>query len=82
MVAMTVGNFIGPLLMTNNQAPAYVGAIAGYAVCNFVTILCLFAVYKIMKKENKRRLDDPATVPTDIYLDLTDKQDRNIIYKL
>lgn len=82
MMAVTVGNFIGPLMMTENQAPYYTGAIIGYIVANIVLIVCLLCVYFIMNKENRRRLNQPPEFETDVYLDLTDKQDRNIIYKL
>lgn len=82
MIALVVGNFIGPLLMTSEQAPKYTGALIGFAACNLVIIILLLISRNMMKKENKRRLDDPSTTPTDIYADLTDKQNRNIIYKL
>ncbi|KAG1050013.1 hypothetical protein G6F43_007684 [Rhizopus delemar] len=82
MMAVTVGNFIGPLMMTENQAPYYTGAIIGYIIANIVLIVCLLCVYFIMNKENRRRLNQPPEFETDVYLDLTDKQDRNIIYKL
>jgi MFS family permease len=82
MVAMTIGNFIGPLMMVESQAPVYAGAMIGFSISNFVIILCIFAVWYIMKKENERRLADPPTTKSDIHLDLTDKQDRNIIYNL
>lgn len=82
MVALTLGNFIGPLMMSSNQAPQYTGALIGYSICNLVVSILLVFNYILMKKENIRRIENPATTPTDIYLDLTDKQDRNIMYKL
>lgn len=82
MVAMTIGNFAGPLVMSGNQAPTYTKAMIGYAISNVGIIVCLFSVYLIMKNENKRRLSDPSITETDIYLDQTDKVDRSIIYKL
>jgi large-conductance mechanosensitive channel len=82
MVGMTLGNFIGPLLMLENQAPTYYGAMIAYAVSNVVIIACIFVVYYLMKKENARRLANPPATKTDVHLDLTDLQDRNIIYKL
>ncbi|CAO3633059.1 unnamed protein product [Mucor hiemalis] len=82
MVALTLGNFIGPLMMSSNQAPQYTGALIGYSICNLVVSILLVFNYILMKKENTRRIENPATTPTDIYLDLTDKQDRNIMYKL
>lgn len=82
MVALTFGNFIGPLLMTSNQAPHYTYALIAYSICNVLVSIFMAVNYVFMRKENQRRKEDPATTPTDIYLDLTDKQDRNIMYKL
>ncbi|KAI8059810.1 major facilitator superfamily domain-containing protein [Thamnidium elegans] len=82
MVAMTVGNFIGPLMMTGDQAPTYSGAMIGYSISNVGIITCLFSVYFILKKGNKSRLEHATTTETDIYLDLTDKADKNFVYKL
>jgi MFS family permease len=82
MVAMTVGNFIGPLLMRKEQAPSYIGAMIAFSISNAVIIVCIIIAYILMKKENNRRLANPSTTKHNIYLDLTDKQDRNIIYKL
>ncbi|KAI7878734.1 major facilitator superfamily domain-containing protein [Mucor mucedo] len=82
MVAMTFGNFIGPLLMIDNQAPGYFGAMTGFSIANAALIVCLIINYILMKNENKRRIANPPTTPTDVYLDLTDAQDRNILYKL
>ncbi|GAA5804435.1 hypothetical protein HPULCUR_009928 [Helicostylum pulchrum] len=82
MVAMTIGNFVGPLMMTGNQAPTYTGAMIGFSISNVGIITCLFSVYFIMKRDNKRRLEHATTTETDIYLDLTDKTDKNFVYKL
>lgn len=54
----------------------------GFSIANFVIILCILGVWYIMQKENARRVADPPATKTDVHLDLTDKEDRNIIYKL
>ncbi|KAI8391208.1 major facilitator superfamily domain-containing protein [Radiomyces spectabilis] len=82
MIFSTFGNFIGPLMMVQTQAPGYVGGMIGYTVANVVVIICLILIRYIMAKENRRRLADPPTEPTDVYLDLTDAEDRNYIYRL
>lgn len=82
MVAMTIGNFLGPLMMSGNQAPTYTGAMIGFSISNVGIISCLFAVYFILKRDNKRRLEHATETETDVYLDLTDKTDKNFVYKL
>jgi hypothetical protein len=82
MLALVLGNFIGPLSMDPSQAPKYTGPLIGYAGCNLVTILLLLLARNIMKNENKRRLDNPPEHQIDVHDDLTDKQNRNILYKL
>ncbi|CEP17962.1 hypothetical protein [Parasitella parasitica] len=82
IVGQTFGNFIGPLLMVEHQAPTYSGGIIAFCLANAVIVVLLFVLYIMMKRENKRRLATPPSAKTDIYLDLTDKQDKNFIYKL
>ncbi|KAI9478434.1 MAG: major facilitator superfamily domain-containing protein [Benjaminiella poitrasii] len=82
MVAMTIGNFGGPLMMVENQAPKYVGAMIGFCITNAAVIVCIILIYIIMNRENARRLANPPTEKPNVYLDLTDKEDRTIIYKL
>lgn len=82
MLAMTIGNFVGPLMMTAETAPSYWGAMVGFCVSNVCIIACIYTMYVIMSRENRRRFADPPSEKYDIQLDLTDKQDRNIIYKL
>jgi ACS family allantoate permease-like MFS transporter len=82
VVAMTIGNFCGPLMMTGNQAPYYTGSMIGYVVANLVIVICFVLLYIIMLRENKRRLANPPETKSDPHLDLTDKEDRNILYIL
>ncbi|CAO3622826.1 unnamed protein product [Mucor fragilis] len=82
MLAMTIGNFVGPLMMTAETAPSYWGAMIGFCVSNVCIIACIYTMYIIMSRENRRRFTDPPSEKYDVQLDLTDKQNRNIIYKL
>ncbi|KAI8645927.1 major facilitator superfamily domain-containing protein [Parasitella parasitica] len=82
MLAMTIGNFVGPLMMTANTAPTYWGAMVGFSVSNVLIICCVYTMYIIMSNENKRRFAEPPSEKYDVQLDLTDVQDKNILYKL
>ncbi|GAN06036.1 allantoate permease protein [Mucor ambiguus] len=82
IVGQTFGNFIGPLIMVEHQAPSYWGGIVGFCLANALIVVLLFVLYIMMMRENKRRLANLPEEETDIYLDLTDKQDKNFIYKL
>ncbi|KAI8145665.1 major facilitator superfamily domain-containing protein [Fennellomyces sp. T-0311] len=82
VVFYTLGNFIGPLVMLERQAPRYTGAMIGFCVGNAVAIAAYLLMRFIMAKENKDRLANPPSESTDVALDLTDKHDRNFIYRL
>ncbi|CAO0795511.1 unnamed protein product [Mucor circinelloides] len=82
IVGQTFGNFIGPLIMIEEQAPTYWGGILGFCLANALIIVLLLVLYFMMIRENKRRLANLPENETDVYLDLTDKQDKNFIYKL
>ncbi|KAI8150315.1 major facilitator superfamily domain-containing protein [Fennellomyces sp. T-0311] len=82
VVFYTLGNFIGPLMMIENQAPRYTGAMIGFCIGNGVAIVAYLLMRFIMARENKKRLANPPEEATDVTLDLTDKQDRNFIYRL
>lgn len=56
--------------------------IVGFCLGNALVIVLLGVLYIMMMKENKRRLANRPEEETDVYLDLTDKQDKNFIYKL
>ncbi|CAO3624517.1 unnamed protein product [Mucor fragilis] len=82
IVGQNLGNFVGPLIMIQEQAPTYWGGIVGFCLGNALVIVLLGVLYIMMMKENKRRLANRPEEETDVYLDLTDKQDKNFIYKL
>ncbi|KAI8149497.1 major facilitator superfamily domain-containing protein [Fennellomyces sp. T-0311] len=85
-VAICVGNFIGPLMFVEHQAPRYMGALIGYMVADIIAALLFIYLYWWHKRENQRRqkLKDegilpPVPVDRD-ELDLTDVEDLNFIY--
>ncbi|KAI9497523.1 major facilitator superfamily domain-containing protein [Zychaea mexicana] len=82
MVAYTVGNFVGPLMMVDHQAPRYLGGVGGFLGGFFVAFCCLFGVRIISSRVNRERLANKTGEETDVYLDLTDKQDKNFISRL
>ncbi|KAI8148208.1 major facilitator superfamily domain-containing protein [Fennellomyces sp. T-0311] len=82
VIFYTLGNFIGPLVMLEREAPRYTGAMTGFCIGNGVAIVCYLIMRFTMARENKKRLANPPTESTDVTLDLTDKQDKNFIYRL
>ncbi|KAI9305537.1 major facilitator superfamily domain-containing protein [Cunninghamella echinulata] len=81
MVAYTVGNFVGPLVMLDNEAPVYLSGMIVFIIGNFVIVVCLLLSVYLMHRVNKQRLANGVS-KTDAHLDLTDKEDPNFIYKL
>ncbi|ORZ25526.1 major facilitator superfamily domain-containing protein [Absidia repens] len=82
MVAYTLGNFVGPLVMLDYEYPAYRSGMIVFVAGNLVVVLCICTMLFLMKRTNKQRLSKGITGKTDAHLDLTDKQDPNFIYKL
>ncbi|KAI9306816.1 major facilitator superfamily domain-containing protein [Cunninghamella echinulata] len=81
MVAYTIGNFIGPLVMLDKEAPRYLSGMIVFVAGNLTIVLCLLLSIFLMYRVNKQRLANGIT-KTDAHLDLTDKEDPNFIYKL
>ncbi|CAO3621463.1 unnamed protein product [Cunninghamella blakesleeana] len=81
MVAYTIGNFVGPLVMLSNESPGYRSGMIVFVAGNLVIVLSLLAAIYLMYRTNKQRLAAGVT-KTDAYLDLTDREDKNFIYKL
>ncbi|KAI7878302.1 MFS general substrate transporter [Lichtheimia hyalospora FSU 10163] len=82
IVSYTLGNFTGPLIMLEHEKPRYLGAITGFCVGNGVAVVCFLLLRILMASENKRRLANLPDTPTDAHLDLTDREDKNFIYRL
>ncbi|KAI7859820.1 major facilitator superfamily domain-containing protein [Circinella umbellata] len=82
MAAYTVGNFVGPLMMTEHDAPRYLGGVGGFLAGFFVAFCCLFIVRILGARVNSHRLENKSDKETDVYLDKTDKEDDQFIFRL
>ncbi|KAI8330658.1 major facilitator superfamily domain-containing protein [Choanephora cucurbitarum] len=84
MISYTLGNFIGPLLLRNKDAPRYLTGMGVYIAANVLVILLFIYVRFSYVQANKRRnLDQKAdlvALPSDLE-DLTDTQNPNFVYK-
>jgi hypothetical protein len=82
MIFYTLGNFCGPLMIVESQAPNYMGGMIGYICANsIVVVLLLIARYK-MAVINRIRLNTSPDVMTSVEDDLSDLQDPNFLYRL
>ncbi|CDH50689.1 allantoin permease [Lichtheimia corymbifera JMRC:FSU:9682] len=82
MVAYTIGNLVGPLMMAENTAPRYIGGISGFLGGFVIAFLCYAAIRVQGARVNRRRLANKTGEETNLELDLTDKEDENFIYRL
>ncbi|KAI7906633.1 major facilitator superfamily domain-containing protein [Cokeromyces recurvatus] len=82
MIFYTIGNFVGPLLIVESQAPRYIGAMVGYIVANSVVVVLLLIARWKMAVVNKRRLMSANIVVTNVEDDLSDVQDTTFFYRL
>ncbi|KAI8149572.1 major facilitator superfamily domain-containing protein [Fennellomyces sp. T-0311] len=85
-----IGNFIAPLLMTDSQAPRYLGAMLTYAAGQGISAILFLYARALMARENRRRellltqgKSRPPPPPKDREkLDLTDVEDLHYVYIL
>ncbi|KAI8877654.1 MFS general substrate transporter [Backusella circina FSU 941] len=82
MIAYTLGNFIGPLMIVDHEAPAYKSAMWGYFASNALVIICFFALRLWLSRLNKQKAPGRTSTPTDVNLNLTDREDPNFVYHL
>jgi hypothetical protein len=82
MVAYTLGNFIGPLMIVDHEAPAYKSAMWGYFASNVVIIICFVVLRIWLTKVNKNKAPGRTNTPTDVSLNLTDREDPNWVYHM
>ncbi|GAA5805739.1 major facilitator superfamily domain-containing protein [Helicostylum pulchrum] len=82
MLGYTIGNFGGPLMLADSTRPEFIPTIWGWFAGNIFSILCLLTIRIILGRINKKRAPDRELEPTDVYLNLTDKQDKNYVYSL
>lgn len=77
-----MGNFIGPLVMLEKEAPTYKTGMIIYCIGNAGIVVMLFLVRQIMARQNKIRLANPPTEKLDVKDDLTDQENKRFIYRL
>lgn len=82
MVFYTIGNFCGPLMIVESQAPNYSNAVIVYICAIVVVIILLYITRYQMAKVNEERLSSPNVVMTHVEDDLSDVQDSNFLYRL
>lgn len=83
LVGYTVGNIIGPLIMTSNQAPQYIGGLLGCIGASFVAIVLLISVRFWMGRVNRKKAAaNPQGQMGHIEEDITDLLDPNYVYRL
>ncbi|KAI9363111.1 major facilitator superfamily domain-containing protein [Pilaira anomala] len=82
MIFYTLGNFIGPLVMLGKEAPGYKTGMIIYCVANGAILTMLFVNRQIMARQNKVRLANPTDQVFSPNDDLTDRENKNFIYKL
>ncbi|EIE89442.1 hypothetical protein G6F46_001090 [Rhizopus delemar] len=80
MIFYTLGNFIGPFMMVESQAPLYVGGMIGYIVSNALCIVLFLYIRWVMVKNNRERLANP--VKMELVEDMTDVENKNFIYRI
>lgn len=80
--ANTLGQFIGPLVMLEREKPRYLTGMIVFMVGDVVTIACFIILRILMVRENKRRIANPPSEIYDVNLGLTDREDRNFLYKV
>ena len=82
VAAYTLGNFSGPLMMVEHEAPRYLSGVGGYLAGFGVAAIAYFIVRFQAQKVNRKRIANGATEYVDLTLDLTDKEDVNFLYRL
>jgi hypothetical protein len=82
MIFYTLGNFIGPLVMLEREAPVYKTGMVIYCVGVAAIIVMLFINRQLQARENKRRLAIEHPMVVDVSDDLTDRENTAFIYKL
>ncbi|CEI94983.1 hypothetical protein RMCBS344292_09184 [Rhizopus microsporus] len=84
IVFYTFGNFIGPLMLVQKEAPRYISGLSGYAAANALCIILYGYVRYTYVKENKKRNLDPRSdnvaLPDELE-DLTDVENKHFTYR-
>ncbi|KAI8879697.1 MFS general substrate transporter [Backusella circina FSU 941] len=82
MIFYTLGNFCGPLMIVDSQAPNYIGGMIGYICANTIVVILLLVARYQMAAINRTRLNTSPDVMTSVEDDLSDLQDPNFLYRL
>ena len=88
MACYAIGNFIGPLMMVEKEAPRYYSGLIGFIIADAISICFYLAIRYIYKRENLRRakLHQEGKLPpvpeNREELDWTDRQDPYFHYRL
>lgn len=78
----TLGNFVGPFMMVEEQKPSYYGGMIGYLCSCFMCIVCLGFARWTMARENVNRSQHRPDENKPVEEDQTDKEDLGFIYLL
>ncbi|CAO3599653.1 unnamed protein product [Absidia cylindrospora] len=88
LVFYCLGNFVGPTIMTSNQAPRYMGAMLGYAAANIICfVLFGYVRWSLVRSNRNRVYNAPDTAgqsenSKDVVVDdRTDQEDLTFIYR-
>ncbi|KAI8149505.1 major facilitator superfamily domain-containing protein [Fennellomyces sp. T-0311] len=87
LVAYCIGNFVGPLMMVEQEKPRYIGGLSGYMGADVIAIFLFLYVRWSLNRENKRRQElkaegkIPPPAANREELDLTDIEDLNFVYR-
>ncbi|GAA5803471.1 hypothetical protein HPULCUR_008953 [Helicostylum pulchrum] len=82
MIFYTLGNFIGPLLVFDREAPVYKTGMTIYCVANGAILIMLFLNRQYMSRLNRIKLTNPSDEVYEVSDDLTDRENKKFIYKL
>ncbi|KAI8645526.1 major facilitator superfamily domain-containing protein [Parasitella parasitica] len=84
LVFYTIGNFVGPLLLRDKEAPRYFTGMAVYIAANVLSIILFAYVRTVYVQANKRRhLDKNVNIAAlpDGLEDITDVQNEHFVYR-
>lgn len=87
MVAFCLGNFVGPLILLEREAPRYISGMSAYAAVDFVVAILFGYLAFSYNHLNRQRqsLKDAGQIeprPTNFEeFDMTDKEDLNFNYR-
>lgn len=85
MIFYTCGNFVGPLLLREEESPRYLTGMCVYIGANCLSLACLFVLRLMYVKANKKRLrnchgNENVALEGELQ-DITDAQNYHYIYR-